>query len=338
MIRHKQLTPKEREELAIYAIEHGINPTAKLYGKHYATVKLWRDRFFNNDVLTNVESTPLTAADFEYLNSFIHLIDHKPLRELKREYSLPFSIGTIATYYQQQNIPISDKYLLNLKCPNCKLQLRAINVFFGRPRDIQCPHCGFYKLERYEYLKIPFYNPRQDDYFFDSSLLAPISSDIFKDTVLPLLKIPKDLRCLMVYIFKPRKFNRIHMIKHFDKDGDNTVPITYCGVDFPNTKKREILNTRSQDIDTNLICHNCQIPYLRDFNKYGEKFPKIIAKSSGLHQTAFELFYLAQKYNIKIARTLMDISERRYYILKKRFPVYFEAIRYLKTKHFNYNQ
>ena len=104
MIRHKQLTPKEREELAIYAIEHGINPTAKLYGKHYATVKLWRDRFFNNDVLTNVESTPLTAADFEYLNSFIHLIDHKPLRELKREYSLPFSIPCSQGIHPQKAI------------------------------------------------------------------------------------------------------------------------------------------------------------------------------------------------------------------------------------------
>ena len=50
MIRYKQLTPKEREELAKYAIEHGINFTAKLFSKQYATVKLWCNKYLNKEI------------------------------------------------------------------------------------------------------------------------------------------------------------------------------------------------------------------------------------------------------------------------------------------------
>ena len=171
MIRHKQLTPKKREELAKYAVKHGITVTAKLFGKHYTTVKHWRNKYLNKENFTNLATTPLTSTEHEYLDSLSHLVGYKSLREIKVEYSLPFSIDTLAKYYKQQNIPIEEKYLLILKCPKCKELFRAINVYFGRPRDIKCPLCDYPKLNRKEYLRLPFFNPKSQDYFLNRLIL-----------------------------------------------------------------------------------------------------------------------------------------------------------------------
>ena len=328
MIRHKQLTPKEREELAKYAVEHGINVTAILFGKHYSTVKRWHDRYLNDELPTNLKTTPLTLAEHKYLLSISHLVGNKSLREIKVEYSLPYSIDTLTKYYKQQNIPIEKKYLLILKCPKCKELFRAINVYFGRPRDIKCPLCEYPKLDRLEYLQMPFYNPRSQDFFFSQSKLFPINSNNFNKTVLPLLKIPKDLKCLFLYNIKPRRHNRIHPIKYYEKIGANTVPVTYCGVEFPKINKREILNPRSREIETSLICQNCQLSYFRDYKKYGDRYPDNKVKLPDPLQIALELFFLAQKYNNKDACILMGISKKGYYKYKKQYPKQFNAIRH----------
>lgn len=327
MIIHKQLTPKEREDLAKYAIKNGIYVTAKLYGKHYSTVKRWYNNYLSNGIFTNLATTPLTYQDHGYLDSLSHLIGSKSIREIKKIYSLQFSIDTLAKYYNRKNIPIEEKYLLILKCPNCQRWLRAINVFFGRPRIIRCPLCGFHKLNHQEYLLIPFYNPRQEDYFFNRSLLSPIDSD-YKESVLSLLKMPKNLKCLLVYNIKPRKHNKIHLIKYFERIGENTIPVTYCSVRFPKINKREILNPRYHEIDTALICQKCQISYLRDFKKYGDKFPNTKDNLPNPLQIALKLFFLVQKCNIKTACILMGISKKDYYKLKKRYGAHFDAVRH----------
>ena len=227
LIKHRQLSLEEREELAKYAVKYGINYTANTFGKHYNTIKRWRDRYLNGEIFTNIETTPLTSTEHKYLLSLIHLVGQKSLRQIKNEYSLPFSIDTLAKFYKQQNIVVEQKYLLRLKCPNCKETLRAINLYFGRPRNIRCPFCGYHKLGRQEYLQIPFYNPRPRDFFFSRSKLLSIKVNNFNQTVLPLLKIPKDLKCLFVYNIRPREHNRIHPIKYFEKIGDKTIPVTY---------------------------------------------------------------------------------------------------------------
>ncbi len=323
---HRQLPIELRKELAKYATKHGINVTAKLYGKHYSTVKRWYNNYLSNGIFTNLVTTPLTSQDHEYLDSLSHLIGSKSIREIKKEYSLPFSIDTLAKYYKRKNIPIEEKYLLILKCPDCQRWLRAINVFFGRPRIMCCPICGFHKLNRQEYLRIPFYNPRQQDYFFNRSLLSPIDSD-YKESVLSLLKMPKNLKCLLVYNTNPRKHNRIHLIKYFEKIGDTTIPVTYCSVSFVNINKREIYNPRSHEIVLDLICQRCQLPYYRDFKKNGDKFPKIVVKSLSKLQIALELFIIAQKYNNKTAYTLLGLSKKEFYKLKKQYAEQFDTVR-----------
>lgn len=329
LIKHRQLTLEERENLAKYAIKYGVNYTATLFGKHYNTVKHWYNRYLYNELLNNAKTDPLTFVDHENLDSVSHLIGHISLREIKIKYSLPFSIDTLAKYYKRQNIPIEEKYLLIFRCPNCKETLRAINVYFGRPRNIRCPNCDYYKLDRLEYLKIPFYNPRPQDYFFNKSLLTQINSNNFDETVLLLLKIPKDLVSLLVYNIRPRKHNRIHLIKYFEKIRDNTIPVTYCGVGFSKINKREIFGPRSREIETGLICQSCQLPYFRDYKKYGARYPDIKIKSPDPIHTALELFFMALRYNNRTAYTLLGISKKGFYKFKKQYAVYFDTVRHL---------
>lgn len=328
LIRHTQLTLEEREVLAKHAINHGVNYTATLFDKHYTTVQRWRDRYLNNKDLNNIETTPLTSVNHKYLDSLAHLVSYKSLREIKIEYSLPYSIDTLAKYYRRQNITIENKHLLIFKCPKCNQRLRAINIYFGRPRNVQCPNCDYSKLDRKEYLRFPFYNPCSIDYFFSRAKLFSVNTKYFKETVLHILKIPKYLKCLFVYNIKPRKSNRIHIIKYFEKIGENTIPVTFCSIRFPNIQKREILNPRSNKIDTGLICQSCQIPYLRDFNKYSDKYPNSKVSSPSPLQIALNLFYLAQKYDNKSAYTLMGLSKKEYYKLKTQYIEHFDAIRH----------
>lgn len=328
-MKHKQLTITERKELAESAVDIGINQTAIKYGIEYNTIKHWHDRLLNNEPFNNIKTVPLTSTEHKLLDSYSHLVGHKPIHKIKSEYSLPFSIRTIAHYYNRQNIIIARKHLLVMKCPECKACIRVINVFFGRPRNIQCPCCGYYKLGRHENLLLPFYNQRHQDYFLDRSILREVNSINFNLTVLPMLKISDNLKCLFLYNIQPRKLNRIHIVKYFENIGNNTIPITYCNDRFPNINKREILNPRSKQIDTNLLCQNCQLPYLKDFIKYGDRFPKVINQSIDQLQIAIELFLLAKKYNLKTARALMGVSKKKYYDLKKRYIQQFDAVNHL---------
>ena len=329
LLKHKQLSIAERKELAESAVEIGINQTAIKYGIEYNTIKRWYDRLLNNEPFNNIKTVPLTSAEHKLLDFYSHLVGNKPIHKIKSEYSLPYTLKTIAHYYNKQNIPIEKKHLLIMTCPACKECLRVINVFFGSPRVIQCPFCGYYKLGRKENLLLPFYNQRSQDYFLDRSILTEVSSINFNLTVLPLLKIPNNLKCLFLYNIKPRKLNRIHIVKFFENIGNNTIPITYCNVRFPNINKREILNPRSKQIDTDMICQNCQLPYFRDFVKYGDRFPKVIIKSPDQLQIAIKLFLLAKKYNIKTVCALAGVSKKKYYELTKQFIKQYDAVDHL---------
>lgn len=329
LIKHRQLSLKEREILAKHAIKYGVNKTAVLFGKHFATVKRWHDRYISGDSFTNIETTPLTSTDQKYLLSLSHLVGKKSLQQIKTETSILFSVDTLATFYRCQNIVIEQKYLLRLKCPNCKETLRAINVFFGRPRNIRCPNCNYYSLDRLEYLRIPFYKPGSQDYFFNMSQLTPITSNNFTETVLPLLKIPDDLKILSVYNVKPRKHNRIHIVKYFEKINNNTIPVTYCSNRFPDIQKREIFKPRSKEFEMSLICQSCQFPYLKDYQKNGDRFPDIKYRSSDTFYTALELFLLAKNNNNIKAYTLMGMSKKKFYNFKKKYPTLYIAIKNL---------
>lgn len=331
LIKHRQLSLEEREELAKYAVEHGINYTANKFGKHYNTIKRWHDRYLNNKDFNNIETDTLTTIDHENLDSLSHLVGQNSLREIKIKYSLPFTIDTLAKYYKRQNIAIENKYLLILKCQNCLKWIRAINVYFGRPRNIKCPSCDYYKLNRQECLKIPFYNPRSQDYFFNRSLLTLINSEYYKEAVLPLLKIPKNLKCLLVYNIRPRKHNRTHIIKYFEKIGNNTIPVTYCNISFPDIQKRELFSPRSREFETDLICQTCQLPYFRDYKKHGDRYPDTNYKSTDPIYTALELFSIAKESNNKTAYTLMGLSKEKFYKLKKQYAELYAAIKHLKN-------
>ena len=78
-----------------------------------------------------------------------------------------------------------------------------------------------------------------------------------------------------------------------------------------------------------MICQNCQLPYFRDFIKYGERFPKVKIKSHDQLQIAVELFLLAKKYNVKIARARMGVSKKKYYELTKQFIKQYDAVNHL---------
>jgi len=329
LLKHKQLTITKRKKLAESAVEIGIKQTANKYGIEYNTIKKWHDRLLNNEPFNNIKAVPLTSAEHRLLDSYSHLVGNKPIHEIKSKYSLPYTLPTIAQYYKKQNIPIEKKYLLVMKCPECKACIRVINVFFGKPRVIQCSFCGYYKLGRQEKLLLPFYNQRYQDYFLDRSILTEVGSINYNLTVLPLLKIPDNLKCLFLYNIKPRKLNRIHIVKYFENVGNNTIPVTYCNVRFPNINKREILNPRSKQIDTDMICQNCQLPYFRDFTKHGDRFPKVIIKSPDQLQLAVELFLLAKKYNIKTARALTGVSKKKYYELTNQYIKQYDAVNHL---------
>ena len=79
LIKHRQLSLEEREELAKYAVKYGINYTANTFGKHYNTIKRWRDRYLNGEIFTNIETTPLTSTEHKYLLSLIPLVGQNSL-------------------------------------------------------------------------------------------------------------------------------------------------------------------------------------------------------------------------------------------------------------------
>ena len=163
---HKQLTVEKREELAIYASNYSINKAAKEFSVHFSTAKRWHDRLLRNAGYANEKITPLVAKEHDLLKSLTQYVGKISLSEIKKQFSLPYSIDTLADYYRKQNIPAIVKYLLILKCPNCGIQFRAINVFFGRPRSIPCPNCTHKYLERVGYLRTPFFNPNDNDFLF----------------------------------------------------------------------------------------------------------------------------------------------------------------------------
>lgn len=325
-IKHKQLTTSARSKLATYAVAEGVNKAAREFGVHYDTAKRWYLKYVNCRDLLNDNAEPLNDDDFRRLDKYKNYVNNISLQALKIKFDLPYTIFTMAKYYRTQNIPRNINHLKILKCASCKSHFRVIIVFWGKPTSISCPICMHKYLTSLELLHLPFYNPKNADYYIDQNKLTKINNSKFDEDVRPLLTVPKELKCLFVYAVKPRKHNKIHIVKYFEKTDGNTIPITYCQIKYPKLNARRVLNPRTDAIDIDNICYTCQNNYLHVYKKGRDRFPSIINAALDPEQFAIELFLLAQQYNNKTAQALLGVNKRKFYKIKRKYMNQFSAI------------
>ena len=325
-IKHDQLSIDERLEIGNYSLKYGINRASIFFKVNYSTAKRWHDRVKNSDDLKNKNSAPLTQNEHKKIMKYADRVRNNSIKIIKERYNLPYSLDTLTRYYNKLNIPSTNKYLLLLKCPECKKLIRVINIFWGKPRNIFCPHCNKTKLNKNKYIKIPFFNAMSSDYYFDSGQLCSVDSKRFSDIVVPLLQVPKNLKSLFIYLVKPRKLSRIHIINYFEKVNENIVPVTCCGVRYATISKRRIINPKLDEVDLEIVCQKCQTVYLKDYNRVRDQFPKIIEMVMDPEQFAIKLFLLAKSYDIKTAQALMGITNRKFYRIKKDYLNQYHAI------------
>lgn len=327
VLKHKQIPIQKRKELAEYALKNGINRTVLKYNVHHLTAQRWLDRLVCGKSFENKNFQLLTEDDHNYLLSLKHLVGVVSMQEIKNKYSLDTSIYTMARFYREQNIIQEKKYLMIFKCKHCKNTIRVIKIYFGWPKKIPCQNCGLKPMKHIETLVIPFYSPNYyKDFFINSGQLTPVNHIFFIDNVASLLKIHNGTKTLFTYSSKPKKNNRFHIIKEFRQINDNIIPVSYCNHSFTNLHSRNILNPNMDNIMTELICSNCQLPFFRDIQRKENTFPKIMEIKPDLSQLATELFITAQQTNIKMACKTIGVPRKRFYELKKKYVYLYNAV------------
>ncbi|MEE9190154.1 MAG: helix-turn-helix domain-containing protein, partial [Candidatus Neomarinimicrobiota bacterium] len=308
-------SPAFRQKVVESALKIGVTETSRLFNVTRGFIYTWKKRYraglgFNNQG----KKPPLTDSEKKYIiNSASTSKLYNP-KKLKKIFSLPYSLDTIHRTLVQGNLPLQQPFLIHYNCKHCKNHLNAIQIYYGRLMNPQCPACP-QQLNYKTHWQLPFYNPSKKDYYINHGKLYQNEGSEFTQKILPFLEIDENLTALFIIHPNPRPKYKYHLIKVFQ----NNDPITFCGEKYNFNRAYRIVTAAERLVTVDKICHRCQPRAIKQFHKKKNLDPVYTFSKKTKQQEDLEIMWDYFMYQqVKIVCKIHLIHPSTFYEIKKR--------------------